>query len=271
MQIPGFGRNLELYLTAGLALAISVLGLLNVVRTDLVAAATLGTLALVALSALKSRHQVADLQSDVDRLAGLVGALYDGADGVPSADLLLTASSSGTGLDISGATDLRLVGVTLNRTIRNLAAEMQRRLGEGAHIRIALIDPDSQAPEEAARRSTIPDDSHIFRHRLTSAIDLLRELAVTPEAKGRLEVRLLRFVPAFGLAMVDPDTNTGIIQVDLYSHRFLGPDPVLLLGINKDPRWYRHFAQEFERIWEGGAPADLTGPRDPVGESLDPA
>ncbi|WP_117211833.1 DUF5919 domain-containing protein [Allorhizocola rhizosphaerae] len=254
MQIPRLGRNLELYLTAGLALVISVLGLLDIVDTPVVAAATLGTLALVALSALNSRHQVAELQSDVDELARLVR----NGEGIPSADLLLTPSRSGIGLDISGATDLRLVGVTLNRTIRNLAGEMQRRLADGAHIRIALIDPDSQAPHEAARRSVIPDDAHIFHHRLTTAIDLLRELAATPRAKGRLEVRLLQFVPAFGLTLIDPDGHTGIIQVDLYSHRFLGPDPVLTLAIDREPHWYRHFALEFERIWDGGRPADFT-------------
>lgn len=42
------GRNLEVYVTIVLALALSILGLFNIVRSDVLAAATLATLGLLA-------------------------------------------------------------------------------------------------------------------------------------------------------------------------------------------------------------------------------
>ncbi|MFJ9846659.1 hypothetical protein ACIRYZ_40755 [Kitasatospora sp. NPDC101155] len=58
---------------------------------------------------------------------------------------------------VRAAQDIRIVGVTLSRTLRDLVDELQRRAVAGAVVKVALIDPAGSAPEEAARRSTIPD------------------------------------------------------------------------------------------------------------------
>jgi hypothetical protein len=121
----------------------------------------------------------------------------------------------------------------------------------GGTARIAVIDPGREVTAEAARRSTVPGSAEIFAHRLVPTLDLLRELAATP-GRGRVEIRLLDFVPAFGLLMVDGRQPHGHLHVDIYSHTFGGREPALVVRAAHDQVWYEHFAAEFERIWSAG-------------------
>ncbi|NRQ37020.1 hypothetical protein HII36_35060 [Nonomuraea sp. NN258] len=246
----GAGRNLEIYLTALIALVVGVLGVFSVVRTEVVAAATLATLAVMAVNALTPRHQVADLDERVAELGRLVERRINGD---VSADAVLTTVKQGLEQRIAQGDDIRLVGVTLSRTIRNHFVDLESRLRQGATVKVLLIDPERGIPQEAARRSTVPDHPEIFENRVRSTIDLLRQLALAPGA--RLEVRFTGFVPAFGLAMVDPDTRDGVIHVELGTHHSAGPDPVFTLAAGRDHRWYGHFMTEFEHMWEHGRPA----------------
>lgn len=249
------GRNLDLYATFAIALTIGLLGAFDVVDTEIVAAATLATLAFVAVGSLGTRRQIASMESATRDL----GLQLRQFGGVVSADEFLSPSTSGLDVDLRAASDIRLVGVSLSRTIRNHIDELERRLASGAHVRIALIEPGGEAVREAARRSTIPDTPEIFENRLRPTVDLLRQLAATPLPNGRLEVRFLTFVPVFGLTMVDPEQPDGLIHVDIYAHRSAGAEPVLRLTPRRDPRWYHHFRQEFDRIWAHGQPAPWAG------------
>jgi hypothetical protein len=233
------GKNLEIYLTALIALAVGVLGVFSVVNTQVVAAATLATLALVAVNALGPRHQVTDLESQVTALGRLVEAKLAG-------DGFLTKDRLDLGQRIARADDIRLAGVTLSRTVRAYVDDLQTSLERGASVKVLVIDPTGTVPEEAARRSTIPDQPDVFEHRVRSTLYVLRDL----RASKRLEVRLLPFMPAFGLLMLDPGDDDGVIYVELGTHRSSGRDPAFTLTAHRDHDWCRHFAGEFDRMWE---------------------
>lgn len=245
------GKNLEIYVTASIAAVLGVLGVVDLVSPKVVGAATLATLGMLAVNALNPRHQVADLESQVSALSELV---REKIAGEVSADAFLATGKKDLEDELSTATDICIAGVTLSRTIRNHIGDLERRLMNGASIKVVLIDPATTTSQEAARRSTIPDDPQIYEHRLKPTIDLLRHLAATPSATGQVEVRFMPFVPAFGLTLIDPETQQGRIHVDLYSHRSPGPDPVFTLTAQRDHRWYQHFHAEFQRIWEVSRP-----------------
>ncbi|TMR10213.1 hypothetical protein ETD86_40540 [Nonomuraea turkmeniaca] len=232
------GKNLEIYLTALIALTVGVLGVFSVVNTQVVSAAILATLALVAVNALGPRHQVADLEARVADLNRLVEAKLAG-------DAFLTTVRQGLDERVARAADIRFAGVTLSRTIRAHVEQLRKSLGRGASVQVLLIDPKGTVPEEAARRSTIPDHSDVFEHRVKSTIYLLREL------EG-VEVRFLPFVPAFGLVLLDADEDDGVIHVELGTHSSAGRDPVFTLTPRRDHFWYEHFKAEFDRMWEVG-------------------
>lgn len=241
-------RQLDLVITIAAAVAVGLLGAFGMVGPAVTGGATLTTLGLLAVSSLHGRSMLTGLTNSVRQLTRKIG---DHA----SADRVLSPSASGADLDLRSAADIRMTGVTLARTLRNHYAELRLRLEAGATVRIALIAPHVATLAEAARRSTVANNPAIFEHRLNATLDLIDSLADRPATRtGRLEVRLLDFVPAFGLVAVDPSTSTGRAQVDIYSHRFGVPEPMLSLQPDRDPRWFGHFLAEFDRIWTIGKP-----------------
>jgi hypothetical protein len=246
-------RQLDLVLTVVAAVVVGVLGVLDVVGSAVIAGATLTTLGLLALSSLHGRSALHSLTHSVRELGDHLGDRI-------SADRLLSPSTSGVDLDLGRADDIRMIGVTLARTVRNHYSVLAERLAAGATVRIALIAPDPATLAEAARRSTIPDRAEIFEHRLRPTLDLLDALAAqAATGPGRLEVRMLDFVPAFGLVGLDVDTAGGHLRVDIYSHRCGTPEPTLPLYAGRDVRWFRHFADEFDQVWRAGRRYERAG------------
>lgn len=233
-------RQLDLVLTVAVAVAVGLLGAFDIVGPTVIGGATLTTLGLLALSSLHGRAAVQSLARSVTELGDRA-----------SADRLLTPSTPGADLDLGSADDIRMAGVTLARTIRNHYGELRDRLAAGATVRVVLIAPQPDTVAEAARRSALPGRPEVFEHRLRPTLDLLDSLASGP---GRLEVRLLDFVPAFGLIATDADTAAGRLRVDIYSHRCGTPEPALPLHADRDPHWFRHFTGEFELLWAAARP-----------------
>lgn len=246
------GGELEAYLVSGAALVVGALGLLNVTSPDVVAATTLAVLGVITFDLLTGRRRLRRIEATLRGVAG--GLRPEGADSV---DRLLTAAAPGAVAALAGARDVRLVGVTLSRTIRSHLDDLQQQLADGATVRVALIDPTGPAPEEAARRNGLDaSGGEVFARRVQPTIDLLDYLAAKATGGGQLEVRLLRFVPAFGMVLVDPEEPTGRISIDIYSHRPDGREATVTLRADRDPVWYRHFAREFDRVWAAGHSRD---------------
>ncbi|MCO8270256.1 hypothetical protein M1L60_06565 [Actinoplanes sp. TRM 88003] len=241
-------RSLDLVLTSAVALTVGVLGMLNLAEASVLAGATLATLGVLAAGSLTARLQMHGL-TDLTR-RHLVEP--------PSADRLLTTSTSGLDADLSHAWEIGLIGVTLNRTIRNHSVELRACVERGGTVRIAVIDPRGDVLDEAARRSTSPGTAEIFAHRLQPTLDLAAALTALP-GPGRAEVRLLDFVPAVGLLAVDTHQPHGRLHVDIYSHTFGGREPALALEPGRDHTWFQHFQAEFDQIWTAGRPAFVSG------------
>lgn len=234
-------QSLDLVATLAISLTIGALGMLNLAEGPVLSGATLATLGVLAAGALHSRFQ----------LGGLLELTRRYLAETPPADRLLHSSTSGIDANLADATEIDIIGVTLNRTVRNHAAALGQCLRRGGSVRVAVIDPHGEVLGEAARRSTAPDATDIFAHRLRPTLDLLEELAATP-GRGRVEVRLLDFVPAVGLLAVNGRRSDGRLYVDIYSHAFGGTDPALALQAGRDHTWYQHFLGEFDQIWAAG-------------------
>ncbi|MFI2664968.1 hypothetical protein [Micromonospora carbonacea] len=245
------GGELEAYLVSGTALVVGALGLLNVTSPDVVAAATLAVLGVITFDLLTGRRRLRRVESV---LRGVADGLRP--TGAGSVDPLLTAAAPEAAV-LAGARDIRLVGVTLSRTIRSQLDVLRQQLADGATVRVALIDPTGPAPEEAARRNGLDaNGGEVFARRVQPTIDLLDYLAAQATGGGRLEVRLLHFVPAFGMVLVDPEDPTGRISIDIYSHRPDGREATVTLRADRDPVWCRHFVREFDRVWAAGRSGD---------------
>src|ERR1017187_4827512 len=130
------GHNVELSLTVTLSLCIALLSVFSFVGIKGVGAATLAVLALLAASGLATRHQSEEVSIHLDQPAADVS-------GEVPADRFLKMRMPALDADIAAAADIRLVGGTLTRTVRDLLPILDRRLRKGASICVLIIDGDS--------------------------------------------------------------------------------------------------------------------------------
>ena len=247
------GRNVELYLTVMLSLCIAVLREFSVASPRVAGAATLAVLALLAGSGLATRHQSDELKQGVDQLTADLG-------GEVPADRFLTDRMPTLDQEIAAATDIRLVGVTLTRAVRDLLPVLDRRLRSGAQVRVVIIDKDGPARAEAVARSRSADSPDFYQNRLAATIDLLAVLASAAQDQAALQLRVLPYVPTFGMCLIDPGQPQGRIHVEIYQHQTIEHNPTFTLRADRDHPWYQLFARQFDTLWDSGQPRQLTVP-----------
>jgi hypothetical protein len=247
------GHNIELYVTVTLSLCIALLSVFGVVDIKAVSATTLAVLALLAASGLATRHQSEEAGRRLEQLAASLS-------GDVPADQFLKTRMPPLDEDIAAASDIRLVGVTLARTIRELLPALDRRLRRGASVRVLIIDADSPARTEAIARSRSTDTPEFWPHRLASTIGLLGILTSAAPEEAALQLRVLPYVPTFGMCLIDPAETYGRIHVEVYQHQTIEQNPSFSLRAGRDSHWYQLFAQQFETLWESARPYPLTAP-----------
>lgn len=113
------------------------------------------------------------------------------------------------------ATGICLVGATLSRTVRDYLGPIEHGLRAGAKVKVVIIDPRSDAARQAALRSYGVRQEDFYERRVKPTIDLLNVLTMLPDAKGDLEVRLLLFMPSFGLVLIGSPRDTHHLCGDL--------------------------------------------------------
>jgi hypothetical protein len=234
------GRNLEIYLTLVVALALLVLDIFGIVTSEAVAAGILTTLVLLAFSTLTQREQMQDL----------MGVAEQALSGQPSAEEFFWKKNLLSESDFEEASFVGIAGITLNRTIGTYYDILKSRLISGAHIQIITIDPVSEAPQQAVYRSGDIFEDTFFTVLLHPTINRLSSLVGSAASSSTLELGLLPFIPSFGLTLLDPDKPHGRIIVEIYQHKSSAFHPTFELTPRRDKYWYTYFREQFDLLWE---------------------
>lgn len=245
------GHNLEVYLTILVSLALSILGIFNLVAIEIVATGILATLALLALSTINNRDQVSSLQSQIQSLLTLV---EENVLGKIKAEDFFISERPKYNSELQTAKNIYIVGATLSRTVRDYLGIFEQRLKEGANIRFVIIDPKSDAVKQAALRSYGVNSDEFYPNRIKPTLDLLELLESLPDLKGKLELSLLPYMPSFGMTLIDPDEVSGKIYIEIYQHKSVEQNPTFVLNANRDEHWYKFFRHQFEVLWKSARP-----------------
>jgi hypothetical protein len=231
-------ENLDLYLLAAAALVFTVLGATNVSSLGVLSSMILATLAVLALSQIRSRRHLAEI---VDAQQAAPPQAFSQH---PPGDFATRRSS---------ATDFLYIGVSMYRTLPDLRGDLRRMAGQGRRIRVLLLDPGDEAlMREAARRFAEIHDGRHLAGRITAS---LGELEALRSDGGRgIEIRVAPFIPPIGLNVIDDGTPAGALLIQHYVYRSAGePSAVVRLSVD-DGYWYQHFARQAEHMWEDGSP-----------------
>ncbi len=224
-------------------------------------------LALLATTQLLDKFRVmrgmdTKLDKLIDRSQGLGGASSFFIERIPYQEQRFRRAKS-----------IAINGMTLSTTTDNFWGTFKRRIDDGAEIRLLIIDPEHPALNVAANRFHKHQEPEKVKTEIEHTLDNLESLMAEAGSRGSFQVRLLPYVPPYGIWLIDADTPQAEIWVELYSFRD-EPEPSFQLFPSRDGVWFAFFQQQFETMWRASRiwePGQALGKSDaPASESLQP-
>jgi len=231
----GAGNNLEHYITLLFIVVILFLDIFGVASPDILAEITLAVLALMVFGSLNTRESVEELTHKFEQTT--------------SADSYFWQEKVSAEPFLRQAKHIGFVGASLSRTLRDYSNTLEKRLLDGAAVRVILMDPASTAPDQAVLRSKGIKNRQFYVDSLRPSLERIGALVNRSET---VELGLLPYKPAFGMIVIDPDEPNGIIIVEMYPHHTDSFAPTFELRPNRDPNWYNFFRQQYEELWKSG-------------------
>jgi hypothetical protein len=205
---------------------------------------TLALLAFLAIDALTERLGY------LDRIENSLNKLGESFSFKPTAKLFLKTRVQKPPLEelLASAQEVWINARNLNTVIIPHYNLFERRLAEGCSFRIIMIDPDSLSAQLASEIGLNPTG---YKDRMQMAITSLKQLAGQPTNTGRLELRLINFLPPFSLLIKDGKRSYGWMSVELYGYRVSARErPSFELTSSTDELWFKFYLKQFEDMWE---------------------
>lgn len=227
-------ESFDLYLLAASAFLSTILGISGISSLAQLASLTLGLLAALSLSQIRSRHQVASIVK-LQRTGSL--------------SLMTTDFSPELSQRRCTATDVLLIGISMSRVVHGFPRDDLRRvLLRGGRIRVLLLDPSNEELlTQVARRYRPSFSRQHLKARISGVLDELASLR--DGTSGSLEIRVAPFAPAAAFTVIDAGTARGYLVVQHYEHKPAEEAAPIISLERKDGFWFSHFLAEAERMW----------------------
>lgn len=224
-------RNLDGYLTIGVAIVVGILSYLDVVPSNKVSSLILAVLAVFAFTVITSRTEISEaialqMQPRQQFLADFPPELVEKRN---SSD------------------DLYLIGVDLARTIETSFGAFEQNLRRGAKIRILLTDPMADDAAIDARSHFSKPEIVDLRNEIGHSLRTLQRLKAL--TGGDLEVRTTKSALKFGLNYIDTSKTNATLYVQLYSFRLSGESRPMFRLTLADGEWFECFRDQAEALW----------------------
>jgi hypothetical protein len=152
------------------------------------------------------------------------------------------------------AKSIAINGITLATTSDNFWGTFKQRLNDGAQIRFLIIDPKHPGLVDiAANRFQKHQDPNRLRREIEHALDNFESLMAVDTSEHLFKVRLIPYVPPYGIRLIDANSPRAEIWVELYTFRD-EPEPTFQLLPHRDGIWFTFFQQQFEIMWNASRP-----------------
>jgi hypothetical protein len=224
------GENVDLYLTLVVALLLAGLNIFGI-GLSMIGSVTLAVLALLSFSSLVNRRK---LEEALDKLSR-------------DKDVLLDRFPTNREIDMEGAKELWLVGLTLHKTIDGYYSLLHKKLNQGDHVRVLIVDPESPYEAIVAQRKFSPTTIQGIQNYQKSTLSLLCSLKkIAPQ---NMEIRITDYPPFFGALAADLESIEGIIYIEQYSYKMLNEDLPKLVFRKNDMNWFQYYRQQIINMW----------------------
>lgn len=210
----------------------------------------LGILGLLSVSGLWERHRrLRNIEEISIQTNEMVSRKLSGQ--VHAQDFFWEGGKKVTSQDLAQANDIYIVGMILNRAIRDNLAILGDKLAAGASLKIIILDcANDSLMKVMPFRSYGTKTSEWWRSRIQQTIGHIEDIPNTEKPLGSLSVGELPYFPSFGMWLIDPDKPHGQIIVEIYHHRTADPNPTFKLHATDDSYWYGFFRKQFDLLWQ---------------------
>lgn len=210
----------------------------------------LAVLALIAVSGLWQHHRRLAVIEKLSRETHNLVVEHLGGE-IRADHFFLPDDFKVTFQDFAQATDIYVVGMTLNRTVRDHMSAFGDRLAAGANLCFIILDPESTALMSVIpRRSYGSRSSEWWQGRIVQAENHIEDIPSFKAFTGTLKIGYLPYFPSFGMWLIDPDKPCGKIYVEVYHHKSPEMNPTFSLQAIGDPIWYGFFRKQFDLLWK---------------------
>lgn len=245
------GKNVELYFTVLICLAVVVLSTLDVVDLKTVTSAILAVLSLEAVSLLTNRRTEQSLKKSMEEVLEHQNR--------PRLSKVFTPFSEGMqklGSRLMQADDVWILSRTCRRLWYDYQEELQAVAKRGG-LRLLFLNPDNGALDMVTRSATWqqPGDGERIKADVDYFVSRLEHIQ-THLHLNELAVRLIDYLPAWTLILINPRKNDGIIWVELATYRsHPRKRPSFMVECSLDNDLFDQFRAEFEQMWQDAHPA----------------
>jgi hypothetical protein len=233
------GENIDIYVTATVAVILAVLNVLGIVPSSKILPVNLAVLALVTLTILGNRHRLEEMATKVSLLAGQ--------------STFLEEFPAEFAVHLEEATNVWLTGTHYSSAMTAYYHIFEQKVQRGGTLRVLLLDPSGEAYKMAAMRFPGKVGAEQERLRIQSTLTTLSELQKL--APQRVEIRVIDFLVEYTAYLLDPETQHGMIYLERYTFKTSGGarKPKFVYS-RREGRWFEHIVTEFEHLWDNSTP-----------------
>lgn len=229
-------QNFDTYILIALSAFFSILGFLGLTGSEFLGSVTLGLLAVLAISQIRSRFQVEDVantwhRSRTEILSNNFPKEYKDAQKSVSKSYFYT-------------------GETMMRTMSHMRAEFPRIFANGGSVKILLPNPNNDQLMEAIAKTRSDRRPSFLKADIENSFRLAEEFCT---GNNDIQLRTTDVMPHTGINGLDIGEPSGKIMVQMYEYKSSAPErgPIFLLEAN-DGEWFKRFSDQIDRLWVDG-------------------
>lgn len=143
--------------------------------------------------------------------------------------------------------DIWIAGVTLTSTMA-ITGELVEKMLDGCNIRILALDPRGKRFDMASEYFNVNPEYAADRIELT-----LRNIywRLAQPNNGSFEVRTIDNILSTGYLIIDPESQSGWMNVRLYLYGWGAKNaPLFTLRRSEDPNWFEIYLSQFKEAWD---------------------
>jgi len=224
-------------LSAGVAI---VLSLLNIIQLTVAEQIVIALLALLAVDALTERLSV--LEKIEAKLEEIEAELEDlpALQALRSRDVLPSIENQA-----AQASEICIAAVSAV-SLSHHAGFYRSKIAGGCKIRVILLDPQGQSLQTWELQNKKPTAAGDIKGTLMGFEDLVKMKAT----EGGCEVRLSKVFLPYSVVAVDMNKKSGSMIVEFHAYkRLVDERPHVFLTPTQNSKWFNFYREQFEEAW----------------------